>query len=361
MNTRSDAVFIIAEAGVNHNGDLALAKQLIQAAAAAGADAVKFQSFVVDELVTPEVGMADYQRRNLDSEQSQYEMLSRLALSFEAQRALALYAAEQGIMWLSSPFDLTSLAFLVDEMHLPLLKIPSGELTNGPLLLAAARSSLPLIVSTGMATLEDIQHALAILAFGALDKTRAPTPEALGDLLNNPAALAALRQSVTLLHCTSEYPAPADSINLRAMQTLREHFKLPVGFSDHSQGIHIPVAAAALGACVIEKHFTLDRQLPGPDHLASLEPDELGQMVRQIREIELAVGDGRKQPTAAELNTAACARRRLVALRPIAEGECFNESNLGVRRHHAGRSGLDYWQLLGRPAGRDYQAGEGIA
>ncbi len=360
MSHPAQPVFIIAEAGVNHNGDLQLAQKLIQAAARAGADAVKFQSFVVDELVTPDVGMADYQQRNLASQGSQYQMLSRLALSFEQQQALAVYAAEQGILWLSSPFDLKSLAFLVDTLCVPLLKIPSGELTNGPLLLAAGRSHLPLVVSTGMATLVEIAQALAIISYGLLQADGHPTPHELAGLLDDPAALAALRAHVTLLHCTSEYPAPPASINLNAMQTLREHFALPVGFSDHSQGIHIPVAAAAMGAVMIEKHFTLDRQLPGPDHLASLEPDELAQMVTQIREIEQALGNGHKQPTAAELNTAACARRRLVALRPIQVGERFSTENMGVRRHHSGRGALDYWQLLGKLAERAYQPGEGV-
>ena len=353
-------VFIIAEAGVNHNGDLQLARQLIQAAARAGANAVKFQSFVVDELVTPDVGMADYQKRNLASQDSQYQMLSRLALSFEQQQELASYAAEQGILWLSSPFDLKSLAFLVGSMRVPLLKIPSGELTNGPLLLAAGRSQLPLVVSTGMATLTEIAQALAIIAFGLLRADEEPTPHELSRVLDDSAAWLALRAHVTLLHCTSEYPASPASINLNAMHTLREHFALPVGFSDHSQGIHIPVAATAMGAVMIEKHFTLDRQLPGPDHLASLEPDELAQMVAQIREIELALGSGHKQPTSAELNTAACARRRLVALQPIQVGERFDTSNLGVRRHHSGRSALDYWQLLGKVSEQEYLPGEGI-
>lgn len=353
-------VFIIAEAGVNHNGELALARDLIRAAAQAGADAVKFQSFVVEELVTPEVSMAAYQQRNLASQESQYSMLSRLALTFAQQRELAEYAHQQGILWLSSPFDLKSLHFLVSQIRVPLLKLPSGELTNGPLLLAAAQSGLPLLLSTGMATLDEIRQALAILDWGTSFPVGRPTVAELADRQADPAMPGRLASKLTLLHCTSEYPAPPASINLRAMQTLAQEFGLPVGFSDHSQGIHIPVAAVALGAKILEKHFTLDRNLPGPDHAASLEPDELASMVRQAREVSSALGDGRKQPTAAELDTAAHARRRLVALEPIAQGEVLVASKLGVRRHHSGASALAYWQWLDRPAPKAYMAGEGI-
>lgn len=353
-------LFIIAEAGVNHNGDMALARRLIDVAVEAGADAVKFQSFVVDELVTPSAAMAAYQQRNLAKVQSQRAMLEKLALSFEQQIRLAEYALERGILWLSSPFDLKSLDFLITTMRLPMLKIPSGELTNGPLLLRSAQSGLPLILSTGMTTLADIDRALSVVAWGMLNGDEPPCPAALASIRRSPQAQALLEARVTLLHCTSEYPAPPESINLRAMQTLQTHFSLPVGFSDHSQGIHVPLAAVALGASVLEKHFTLSRGLPGPDHAASLEPHELSELIAQARDVQRAMGDGIKQPTQAEQETAVCAKRRLVALRAIAAGERFTSENMGVRRHDSGRSAMEYWELLGQVAKRTYAAGEGL-
>lgn len=357
---QDNPLFIIAEAGVNHNGDMQLARSLIDAAVDAGADAVKFQSFIVDELVTPTTAMAAYQQRNVVKMQSQRDMLETLALSFEQQLQLAEYAHVSGILWLSSPFDLKSLDFLVHQMQLPILKIPSGELTNGPLLLRAAQSGVPLILSTGMSTLSDIELALSVVAWGLTKEADPPSMVALASILRDEQVHTMLREKVTLLHCTSEYPAPVASINLNAMQTLKTNFNLPIGFSDHSQGIHIPLAAVALGACVLEKHFTLDRHLAGPDHAASLEPHELTAMVAQARAVKLAMGDGIKQPTLAERDTAACAKRRLVALRDIQAGELFTAENVGVRRHNVGRSAITYWDLIGQVAQRSYTAGEGI-
>lgn len=352
--------YVIAEAGVNHNGDMVLAKQLIKAAVEAGADAVKFQSFVVDELVTADVAMADYQKRNLGVDGNQYQMLMQLALSFEQQAELFEYATKLGITWISSPFDLKSLAYLVDELKVSFLKIPSGELTNGPLLLAAARSGLPLVISTGMANLGDVEKALEVICFGLLHPEGEPDPDSLLQAYSDKHVESLLADRLCLLHCTTEYPAPYETLNLRAMEQLGRNFGVAVGYSDHSEGIHIPVAAAAMGAKVIEKHFTLDRTLAGPDHSASIEPDELSAMVRQIRQAAMAVGNGIKRPMGQERDTASVARRRLVALQPIKSGELFSSENMGVRRHVKGISGIAYWHLLGKAATRDFAVGEGI-
>ena len=324
---RGQPAFIIAEAGVNHNGDLELARQLVRAAAEAGADAVKFQTFVADRLVTSDAPQADYQRRNAGITESQYAMLKRLELSEEAHRELQALCLQLGILFLSTPFDEQCADFL-SELRISAFKIPSGELTNTPFLAHVARKGLPVILSTGMATVEEIGRAV----------------ETIRDEGN---------RNIVLLQCVSAYPsAPADT-NLRAMQTLADLFETPVGYSDHTEGIEIALAAAALGACVIEKHFTIDHGLPGPDHKASLQPSELASMVVGIRKVESALGDGEKRPSAAEASTAAVARKSLVAARALKAGEIFDASMAVARRPGTGLEPALLGSLQGRPLSRD--------
>jgi N-acetylneuraminate synthase len=357
----TERTLIIAEAGVNHNGSRDKALALVDAATRAGADIVKFQSFKADRVAAPAAPKAAYQAAATGTEQSQADMLRALELSEALHFELAGACAASNIEFMSTPFDTESADFLAQAIGVKRMKIASGELTNAPLLLHVARLGLSIILSTGMATLDEIADALAVIAFGlAGDNGGLPTREALAAAARDPAAQAALRGRVVLLHCTTEYPAPPSSINLKAMETLRRTFGLPVGLSDHSEGIHFAVAAAALGAQVVEKHFTLDRTLPGPDHRASIEPDELVTMVRNIRDIEAGLGDGRKQPAPEEIGNRAIARRSLVAAKAIQAGERFTEQNLTAKRPGSGVSPLRYWDYLGRPAGRDYQPNEAV-
>ena len=360
VHPMSDSVYIIAEAGVNHDGDRGRALQLVAAAAAAGADAVKFQTFRPEALVTATAERADYQIRNEGDGGSQLAMLQRLVLGDDDHRALVTRCGELGIDFLSSPFDPESADFLLHELKLPRIKLGSGELTNGPLLLQVARSGCELILSTGMATLDEIREALAVFAFGSLHETEPPSRAALLSSLEHPDATALLRRRVTLLHCTSEYPCAPEEVNLRAMDTLADRFQLPVGYSDHTLGIHVSVAAAARGAGVLEKHFTLDRSLPGPDHAASLEPNELVAMVSAVRDVSQALGSTAKSPAPVELQTARVARKSLVAACDIDAGEPFSKRNVTVKRPGTGRSPLEYWDLLGKPAPRSYSADEVI-
>ena len=353
----SDRTYIIAEAGVNHNGDLDRALAMVDAAAEAGADAVKFQTFDPAALVTASAPQADYQIRNDGSKPGgQLAMLQRLALSHESHHRLLAHCAIRGIDFMSSPFDAGSARFLIDALQLPRLKLGSGELSNAPLLLHIARSRRALILSTGMSELADIRQALDVLAFGYIDDGTPPSQTAFRAAFVNASGQQALRENITLLHCTTEYPAPFSDVNLRAMDTLRETFGLPVGFSDHTPGIHMPVAAAARGASVIEKHFTLDRNLPGPDHRASLEADELRAMVEGIRQVEQALGDGQKRVAPSEAKNRRIARKSLVAAQPIRCGDTFTADNLTSKRPGDGLAPIHYWALLGRPARRDYAA-----
>lgn len=355
----SESIFIIAEAGVNHNGSLAMARQLIDAAASAGADAVKFQTFRSEAVISRYARKADYQRVNTGSDETQLEMVRKLELDAEAHRELIGHAATSGVRFLSTPFDLESLRMLTQDLRLPQLKIASGEITNLPLLLAAGRADCPLIVSTGMATLGEIEAALGALAFAMTEPVDArPTTEAMQQAYRSESAQVLLRRRVTLLHCTTEYPAPIDEVNLRAMATIRSAFGLEVGYSDHTAGFHVAVAAVALGATVIEKHFTLDRNLPGPDHVASLEPHELGAMVRAIRDVETALGHGRKAPGRAESRNIGIARKSLVAATAIREGEPFTSANLTTKRPGSGISAMRFDEFLGRRAHRDFAADE---
>lgn len=321
---------IIAEAGVNHNGDMEMAKQLVASAAAAGADLVKFQSFVAGKIISADAPKADYQKHTTGNDESQYEMVRKLELSRRDHEILIEECKRHNIGFFSTAFDVDSFDMLV-ELGLDQVKIPSGELTNLPLLRHMTRLGLPVIVSTGMASLGDIEAALEAIIQGG-------TP----------------RELVTVLHCTTEYPAPMDEVNLRAMVALQQAFGVNVGYSDHTRGIEIPIAAVALGATVIEKHFTLDRTLPGPDHQASLEPHELKAMVDGIRNVERALGDGIKRPSASELKNRAIARKSLVASRPIRAGDTFSADNLTAKRPGTGISPMRWDDVVGRSARRDF-------
>jgi N-acetylneuraminate synthase len=352
---------IIAEAGVNHNGDLARATALVEAAARAGADIIKFQSFRADRLATADAAKASYQQATTGTAQSQLEMLRALELSQSDEEQVAAACSAAGITYMSTPFDADSATHLVRRIGVSTLKVGSGDLTNAPLLLHLARFQLPIILSTGMATLAEVEEALGVIAFGYLaDASAPPTRRDFADLLLDRITWAELRSKVTLLHCTTEYPAAPHSINLRAMATLKAAFGLEVGFSDHSRGIHIATAAVALGATVIEKHLTLDRSLPGPDHHASIEPDQLAAMIASVRDVELALGDGHKLPAAEEIANRLVARRSLVASRSIRRGEQLSEANLGVKRPGGGIPAIEYWAYLGKKSDRDYAPDEAL-
>ncbi|WP_345866576.1 N-acetylneuraminate synthase [Shewanella algae] len=353
---------IIAEAGVNHNGDEALAFQLVGAAHQAGADIVKFQTFKAKNLVTEHAQQASYQVANTQKQESQLAMLSRLELSYETHHDLVKYCESLGIEFLSTAFDLESLDFLVNDLGLTRLKLPSGELTNAPLVLAHARTGCDLIVSTGMGTLSEIETALGVIAFGyTADENAEPSMLGFQEAYASEAGRKALKEKVTILHCTTEYPAPMEEINLRAMDTLGRAFDLAAGYSDHSEGITIPIAAVARGAVLIEKHFTLDKNMEGPDHKASLEPQELKAMVKAIRQIEIALGTSVKTPTVSEVKNKSVARKSLVAAIDIAEGEQLTESNITIKRPGNGMSPYRYWDMVGKYATKAYLAGDLIS
>ena len=357
--TNTPRTFIIAEAGVNHNGSIDLARSLIDAAVAAKADAVKFQSFVASSIVTTSAKKAEYQIAQTGSQESQLEMLQRLELSHAQQRELFEYCKTNGIQFLSTPFDSHSLQFLVSDLELSTIKIGSGELTNAPFLLEVARCTDQLILSTGMSTIDEIELALGVIAFGmTTDKTLKPSTAACRNALSSDAGRHALNQRVTLLHCTTDYPTSPIDINLRAMVTLREKFDCSVGLSDHSVGTHIAVGAVAMGSTVIEKHLTTSRDLVGPDHKASLEPDEFKRLVANIRDIEIAFGSTEKNPTANETKNRQVARRSIVASRPIKLGEIFTTENIVVKRPGTGISPFKYWDLLGTKSARDIAENE---
>lgn len=352
---------IIAEAGVNHNGDEKLAFELVDAAFKAGADIVKFQTFKAKNLVTEDAVQADYQITNTGKKESQLAMLSRLELSWEAHHALLAYCKKLGIEFLSTAFDHESLDFLVNDLGLTRLKLPSGELTNAPLVLQHARTGCDIIVSTGMATLSEIEMALGVIAFGYIaDDNAVPSTDAFQFAYSSQEGQRALKEKVTVLHCTTEYPAPFNEINLRVIDTLQHAFSLPVGYSDHSEGIIIPIAAVAKGATVIEKHFTLDKTMDGPDHKASLEPDELKNMVEGIRQVELALGSTLKSPTASEIKNKKIARKSIVAATNIKAGEKMTEENITIKRPGGGMSPYRYWDIIGNNANKDYLSGEYI-
>ncbi len=357
---KREGVYIIAEAGVNHNGDLALARQLVDCAADAGADAVKFQTFDAKKLATNSAPKASYQQLTTDAAESQLDMLRKLELPREWHWELRALARSRGIEFLSTAFDIGSLKFL-EELGMPFYKVPSGELTNVPLLWHFARQGRPLVVSTGMATMSEVEQALAVIAH-ALNAADEPADIAsVWRGWSDPAWRVSLQERVTLLHCTSQYPTPLQECNLRAMDTLRA-FGLPVGYSDHTEGILIPVAAVARGATFIEKHFTLDRAMTGPDHKASLEPDELTLMVKQIRDLQIALGDGAKCPQPSEWNTRQAARQHVVAARGIRAGTLMSRDDLTTARSGGGgQPATALWSLIGTTASRAYSEGEPIS
>lgn len=352
-------VCVIAEIGVNHNGSAALARQLVEAAAAAGADAVKFQIFRAESLVAGDAPKARYQRLTTDGAESQSGMLKRLELSEADFTELHAYCGKIGVEFMASPFDPASVDFLA-RLGVSRLKLGSGEITNAQLLLAAARTGLPVILSTGMSSLGEVEAALAVLAFGYLGADVPPRSTAFRAAYESAAGRRWLAQRVTLLHCTTEYPAPLEDVNLLAMDVLQAAFGLPVGYSDHTQGIAVAIAAAARGATIIEKHVTLDRTLPGPDHQASLEPAELAQMVAAIGIVSRALGTGRKQAAVSECGNRDIARRSLVAACDIAAGEILTAANLTVRRPNNGITAMEYFDWLGRTARRNYLKDEPI-
>ena len=351
------SVYIIAEAGINHNGSLSRAKELIDCAAEEQADAVKFQSFRTELLVSRTAPKAEYQAVNDEGSSTQFDMLKEVELSEDSHHELEEHARKRGVQFLSTPFETTSLKFLTEKLGMETIKVPSGELTNGPFLLEVARKAKSIILSTGMGNLDEIRMALKLIAYGFSEVSeRVPGFDLLEELTAE--QLDCLRERVTILHATTEYPAAMADINLRAMKSIQDRFGLPVGYSDHSPGIIVPIAATALGASVIEKHFTLDKTLPGPDHKASLDPKELKQMVRAIRDTELALGDGEKRPAESEKKNMPIARKSLHASRPIEKGEAFTAENLSIKRPGNGVSPLKYWEYLGNPASQDYQTDE---
>lgn len=329
-----DRILIIAEAGVNHNGDIETAKKLVDAAAAAGADIIKFQTFRAERLVRRDEKKAAYQLETTDAGESQYEMLKKLELTEEMHHILMEYCSEKNIEFLSTPFDIESMRFL-DRLGISVLKLPSGEITNYPYLREAGRIGKRIILSTGMSVLEEVSQAIAVLReHGA--------------------------QDITVLHCNTQYPTPMGDVNLNAMITMRDQLGVDVGYSDHTVGIEVPIAAAALGARVIEKHFTLDRNMEGPDHKASIEPQELKAMADAIRNIEAALGDGQKIVSASEAANREVVRKSITAAAVVREGELFTEKNLTTKRPGTGLSPMLWESVLGQRAKRDFLPDEQI-
>ena len=328
------SVIIIAEAGVNHNGSIDLAYKLIDVAVEAKADYVKFQTFIAEEGVSQVAPKAEYQRKLTGSSESQLEMVKKLELSYEQFKCLNAYCIKKGIFFLSTPFDFPSINFL-EEINMPFWKIPSGEITNLPYLDRLARTHKDIVISTGMSTIEEVRLAMKILKENGAGK-------------------------ITILHCNTEYPTPMADVNLRAMETLRKEFNVDVGYSDHTVGIEVPIAATALGATVIEKHFTLDKSMHGPDHISSLEPEELKTMVRCIRNVEHAMGNGIKTPSPSEINNIAIARKSIVARKDINSGEILTEENLAIKRPGNGISPMKWYDILGTKAIKNFSKDEPI-
>lgn len=326
-----EKVLVIAEAGVNHNGNIEIAKKLIDAAKECGADVVKFQTFNPEKIASKYAKMAEYQKENLKLEESQREMLGKLTLKKEEYLELAEYCHDIGIQFLSTPFEIESVRFLNDIQDI--WKIPSGEITNYPYMVEIAKTGKDVILSTGMSTLEEVEEAFIVLKSNGAGK-------------------------ITLLHCTTNYPTPMKDVNLKAMLTLKEHFGYPVGYSDHTKGIEVPIAAVAMGAEVIEKHFTLDRNMEGPDHKASLEPDELKAMVRAIRNIEMALGDGIKVPSESEKRNIEVVRKSIIASQKICVGEKLSQDNITTKRPGTGISPMRWNEVIGTEAIRNFEEDE---
>jgi len=325
---------IIAEAGVNHNGSIAVAKKMIVAAAEAGVDLVKFQTFTAETLLIETAEKANYQKNLTEKNESQFEMIKKLELDYAAHKELIKYCGKKNIQFLSTPFDHDSIDLLAD-LNIPFYKIPSGDITNLPYLRHVGRMGKPIVMSTGMSTLEEVQVAMDVILDAGIKK-----------------------DDVTILHCNTEYPTSMQDVNLRAMITMRDKLGVKVGYSDHTLGIEVPIAAVSLGASVIEKHFTLDRSLSGPDHAASLEPNELKKMVSAIRNIEIAMGSGVKKSTESEIKNIPVARKSIVAKKLIKKGERFTEANLAVKRPGSGITPMNWDVYIGKLADRSYQVNE---
>jgi N,N'-diacetyllegionaminate synthase len=325
-------IYIIAEAGVNHNGSVELAKRMVDMAKEAGADCIKFQTFVPENLVSKRAEKAEYQKKQTDSEESQLEMIRRLLLTHEEFAVLSAYCKRIGIDFLSTAFDLESIDSL-QSLEMKMWKIPSGEITNLPHLIKIASLGMPVILSTGMSSMQEVQDAVAVLKKNGASE-------------------------ITILHCTTDYPAPYDDVNLRAMLSMKEELDLPVGYSDHTEGIEVSIAAAALGATIIEKHFTLDKNMEGPDHRASLEPQELAAMVRAIRNIERAMGSNEKTISSSERKNVVIARKSIVASRKIHKGEILSENNITTKRPGNGVSPMRWFEVLGTTAVRNFEEDE---
>lgn len=329
-----ESVYIIAEAGVNHNGDVELAKQMVLKAKEVGADAIKFQTFITENLVTKYAEKAQYQKTDLDIVQTQYQMLKRVELTYENFRELKILCESINIDFLSTPFDLESID-LLESLGIARYKISSGDITNYPYLVYLAKKHKPVILSTGMSTLKEVEEAVRIL-------------EKYGS------------SNIILLHCNTQYPTPVEDVNLNVIKTLKEKFQRQVGYSDHTIGIEVPIAAVAMGAQVIEKHFTMDRTMEGPDHKASIEPEKFLEMVRAIRNVELAIGDGIKRPTASEISNIVASRKSIVASRKIKKGEIFCENNISTKRPGNGISPMRWMEIIGKNCNRDFEKDEMI-
>lgn len=328
-------VFIIAEAGDNHNGSFELALKLVDKAVEAGADCVKFQTFITENVISKFAEKAEYQKENTGEEETQFEMVKKLELSFEQFREIQAYCKKRGILFLSTPFDLESIEFL-EEIDIPFWKIPSGEITNLPYLEKIAQTRKKIVLSTGMCTMEEIEAALAVLKENGAGE-------------------------IAILHCNTEYPTPYSDVNLRAMQAIQEKFHVKIGYSDHTRGIEVPIAAVACGAQIIEKHFTLDKNMEGPDHKASLEPEELKQMVQSIRNIEMAMGKSEKFPTDSERKNIEIARKSIVAKCKIKKDEILTEKNLSIKRPGNGISPMEWYDVIGTKARKDFEEDEMIS
>jgi N-acetylneuraminate synthase len=349
------STFIIAEAGVNHNGDLQKAIDLINIASEIGADAVKFQTFNSSNLVTISAPKANYQKRSNEEEEFQIDMLRKLELSKKDHYELLKHTKEKEIKFLSSAFDSESLNFLVEDMKVSSLKIASGEITNGPFLLEHARTGLEIILSTGMSNLHEIEQALSVLAFGYLKNKEIPSKKNILNAYSSKRGKEILKKKVTLLHCTSQYPAEISEINLNAIKTMKDHFGLKIGYSDHTRGRLASCNAVTLGAEVIEKHFTQDRGLPGPDHKASLDPREMKEFIKSIRNTEKSLGNGIKEASKSEIENLSISRKSIVAKKDINKGDLFSYKNITQKRPGTGKNPMEFWDLIDTPSTRSYK------
>jgi N-acetylneuraminate synthase len=359
MVRESKKTTIIAEAGVNHNGSLRMALEMVDAAADAGADVIKFQTFRAEHFISSFAEKAEYQKSSTGPGESQLDMVRKYELSEEDHGIIFDRSNKRGIEFLSTPFDPCSVDLLV-SLGLRRLKIPSGEITNWPLVRKIGGTRKPVIISTGMSTIREIKSALGVYLLGALKHETIPTEEEADKVLSSREGEAYLRDNVVLLHCTTQYPAPYSDVNLLAMDTLADEFHVPVGYSDHTEGIVVSIAAAAMGAAVIEKHFTLNKQLSGPDHAASITPEELADLVSNIRVVDAALGSKIKKVAESEIKNMDVARKSLTALIDISRGELFTNLNLGVKRPGTGVSPTEFWDYIGRRANRHYLRDEQI-